>query len=90
MSVMAPDPRPDPQVQLTPLPAQDSAATVSISYSKVVAKLTMQLILKKLSKNKLFVPTTISSTSPKPPERRAMSQPYSITWYPGGTHAITE
>ena len=75
MLVMAPDPSPAPQVQLNPLPYQYSADNVSSPASKSAAKVTLQFILKKVSKIKLLVPATVLSTSYEQPERRAMLHP---------------
>ena len=50
MSVMAPDTIPAPKVQLTPLPDQASAVTLSSPSSQAVAKVTLQSIMKRVSK----------------------------------------
>ena len=50
MSVIVPDSIPATQVQLPPLPAKSSIANVSISAYQDVGKLTLEYILKKVSK----------------------------------------
>ena len=63
MSVIAPAPIHDTQVQLSPLPDQDSADNVSIPASQYVAKVILKLILKKVS-NKNDLARRLSTLHP--------------------------
>ena len=55
--------RPDIQVQLTPLPTQFSAATVSIPYYQTMSKVTLKFILKKVT-NKNELARQLSNLNP--------------------------